>query len=76
MPDGADAPAPPRRSPPSSASEPTRGRSSPSRCAGTRMLEVLRALDAADVDAHDISRREATLDDVFLSLTETKEPVA
>jgi ABC-2 type transport system ATP-binding protein len=40
------------------------------------MLEVLRALDGADVEAHDISRRSATLDDVFLSLTEKKEPVA
>src|SRR4051794_31927683 len=37
---------------------------------GTRLVEVLRALDAADVDAVDVHRREATLDDVFLSLTE------
>ncbi|MEA2125629.1 MAG: type transport system ATP-binding protein [Solirubrobacteraceae bacterium] len=37
---------------------------------GTRLVEVMRALDSANIDAHDISRREATLDDVFLSLTE------
>jgi ABC-2 type transport system ATP-binding protein len=37
---------------------------------GTRLVEVMRALDGANIDAHDISRREATLDDVFLSLTE------
>jgi ABC-2 type transport system ATP-binding protein len=38
---------------------------------GTRLIEVVRALDAAGVDAVDISRREATLDDVFLALTST-----
>jgi ABC-2 type transport system ATP-binding protein len=38
---------------------------------GTRLMEVVRALDAAGVDAIDVHRREATLDDVFLSLTET-----
>jgi ABC-2 type transport system ATP-binding protein len=37
--------------------------------AGTPLLEVVRALDAADVAATDVHRREATLDDVFLSLT-------
>jgi ABC-2 type transport system ATP-binding protein len=37
--------------------------------AGLRLIEVVRALDAADVDALDIHRREATLDDVFLTLT-------
>ncbi len=37
---------------------------------GTRLMEVMRELDAAGIDAHDLSRREATLDDVFLSLTE------
>ena len=31
-----------------------------------RLLEVVRALDAAGVDALDVHRREATLDDVFL----------
>jgi ABC-2 type transport system ATP-binding protein len=36
---------------------------------GTRLMEVVRALDAAGVDAHDVHRREATLDDVFLTLT-------
>ena len=36
---------------------------------GTRLIEVVRALDAAGIDAVDIRRREATLDDVFLSLT-------
>jgi len=34
-----------------------------------RLVEVVRALDAAGVDAHDVARREATLDDVFLVLT-------
>jgi ABC-2 type transport system ATP-binding protein len=37
--------------------------------AGTRLVEVVRALDAAGVDAIDVHRREATLDDVFLTLT-------
>jgi ABC-2 type transport system ATP-binding protein len=36
---------------------------------GTRLVEVVRALDAAGVDAVDVHRREATLDDVFLTLT-------
>jgi ABC-2 type transport system ATP-binding protein len=36
---------------------------------GTRLVEVVRALDAAGVDATDVARREATLDDVFLTLT-------
>jgi ABC-2 type transport system ATP-binding protein len=36
---------------------------------GTRLIEIVRALDAAGIDAVDIRRREATLDDVFLSLT-------
>jgi len=36
---------------------------------GARLIEVIRALDAADVDALDVHRREATLDDVFLALT-------
>jgi|HubBroStandDraft_2_1064218.scaffolds.fasta_scaffold00011_3 ABC-2 type transport system ATP-binding protein len=38
---------------------------------GTRLVEVVRALDAAGVDAVDVHRREATLDDVFLTLTGT-----
>ena len=37
---------------------------------GTRLMEVMRALDAAGVDAVDLNRREATLDDVFLTLTD------
>jgi ABC-2 type transport system ATP-binding protein len=36
---------------------------------GTPLLEVVRALDTAGVAATDVHRREATLDDVFLSLT-------
>jgi ABC-2 type transport system ATP-binding protein len=36
---------------------------------GARLMEVIRALDAAEVDALDVHRREATLDDVFLTLT-------
>jgi ABC-2 type transport system ATP-binding protein len=36
---------------------------------GTRLVEVVRALDRAGVDATDVHRREATLDDVFLTLT-------
>ena len=39
--------------------------------AGTKLIEVVRALDAAGVDAADVQRREATLDDVFLTLTST-----
>jgi ABC-2 type transport system ATP-binding protein len=35
----------------------------------TRLVEVVRALDEAGVEATDVHRREATLDDVFLSLT-------
>jgi ABC-2 type transport system ATP-binding protein len=43
---------------------------------GTRLVEVVRALDAAGVDAVDVNRREATLDDVFLTLTGTQpEPL-
>jgi hypothetical protein len=37
---------------------------------GTRLMEVMRALDAEGVDAVDLNRREATLDDVFLTLTD------
>jgi len=40
--------------------------------AGTRLVEVVRALDAAGVDAIDVNRREATLDDVFLTVTGTR----
>jgi ABC-2 type transport system ATP-binding protein len=41
---------------------------------GTRLIEVVRALDAAGVDALDVQRREATLDDVFLTLTAGEAP--
>jgi ABC-2 type transport system ATP-binding protein len=38
---------------------------------GTRLMSVTRALDNAGIDAIDVHRREATLDDVFLALTDT-----
>ncbi len=44
--------------------------------AGTPLLDVVRALDAADVAATDVHRREATLDDVFLTLTTDRPKVA
>ena len=34
-----------------------------------RLVDVVRALDAEGVEAVDVQRREATLDDVFLTLT-------
>ena len=40
---------------------------------GVALAEVVRALDAAGVDTTDLHRREATLDDVFLALTEPSE---
>ena len=36
---------------------------------GVSLMQVMRALDAAGVDALDLNRRQATLDDVFLTLT-------
>jgi daunorubicin resistance ABC transporter ATP-binding subunit len=36
---------------------------------GVRSIEVLRALDDAGLEALDVTRREVTLDDVFLTLT-------
>jgi ABC-2 type transport system ATP-binding protein len=36
---------------------------------GTGLIDIVRALDDAGVDATDVTRREATLDDVFLTLT-------
>ncbi|MBI5089974.1 MAG: AAA family ATPase, partial [Actinobacteria bacterium] len=36
---------------------------------GVRLIEVVRALDEAGIDAVDLNRRQATLDDVFLALT-------
>ena len=41
---------------------------------GTRLVEIVRALDAAGVDASDVHRREATLDDVFLTITRNHHP--
>ncbi len=40
---------------------------------GTRLVEVVRALDSAGIDATDVHRRDATLDDVFLSLTNSEK---
>jgi ABC-2 type transport system ATP-binding protein len=37
--------------------------------AGTRIIEIVRALDAAGIDPADVQRRDPTLDDVFLTLT-------
>jgi len=36
---------------------------------GVRVIDVVRALDEAGIDAVDLNRRQATLDDVFLALT-------
>ena len=36
---------------------------------GIRVIDIVRALDEAGVEAVDITRREATLDDVFMTLT-------
>ncbi len=36
---------------------------------GTRVIDVVRALDEAGIDAVDLNRRQASLDDVFLALT-------
>ena len=36
---------------------------------GVRLIDVVRELDLAGVDAVDLNRRQATLDDVFLTLT-------
>ncbi len=43
---------------------------------GTGVIEVVRALDKAGVAVTDVHLRNATLDDVFLSLTAPKEMVA
>jgi ABC-2 type transport system ATP-binding protein len=42
----------------------------------TRLIEVVRALEDGGVDAHDVRRREATLDDVFFSLTSPRARAA
>ncbi len=43
-----------------------------------RLMEVMRAVDGTRADVIDINRRQATLDDVFLTLTSphraTEEP--
>jgi ABC-2 type transport system ATP-binding protein len=39
--------------------------------AGVPLAEVVRALDAAGVATNNLQRREATLDDVFLAITDT-----
>jgi ABC-2 type transport system ATP-binding protein len=44
--------------------------------AGTRLIEIVRALDAAGIDAVDVQRREVTLDDVFLAITRTHRAAA
>jgi len=36
---------------------------------GVRIIDIVRALDEAGIDAIDLNRRQATLDDVFLTLT-------
>jgi ABC-2 type transport system ATP-binding protein len=36
---------------------------------GVRLIDVMRALDAAGLEPVDLDRREVTLDDVFLTLT-------
>jgi ABC-2 type transport system ATP-binding protein len=42
----------------------------------TRLIEVVRALEDGGIDAHDVRRREATLDDVFFSLTSPRSRAA
>jgi ABC-2 type transport system ATP-binding protein len=41
---------------------------------GTRLVDVIRALDDAGVDVIDVNRRQSTLDDVFLTLTSHGAP--
>ncbi|MEP7045840.1 MAG: ATP-binding cassette domain-containing protein [Ilumatobacteraceae bacterium] len=41
---------------------------------GVRVIDVVRALDDAGIDAIDITRREASLDEVFLALTSARPP--
>src|SRR6476646_10216881 len=40
----------------------------------TRLIDVVRALDEAGIDAVDLNRRQATLDDVFLTITGGPRP--
>jgi ABC-2 type transport system ATP-binding protein len=41
---------------------------------GTRVIDIVRALDDAGIDAVDLNRRQASLDDVFLTLTGSGRP--
>ena len=41
----------------------------PDRRPARASIDVVRALDDAGIDAVDVNRRQATLDDVFLTLT-------
>jgi ABC-2 type transport system ATP-binding protein len=41
---------------------------------GVRLVDVVRTLDEAGVEAIDATRRQVTLDDVFLTLTSTSTP--
>lgn len=43
---------------------------------GVRLVDVVRTLDEAGIDAVDVNRRDATLDDVFLTLTAGPEEEA
>jgi ABC-2 type transport system ATP-binding protein len=43
---------------------------------GARVVDVIRALDQAGIDAVDVNRREASLDDVFLTLTSSDTTAA
>jgi ABC-2 type transport system ATP-binding protein len=40
----------------------------------SRLIDLVRALDEAGVDAVDVERRQSTLDDVFLTLTTSRSP--
>jgi ABC-2 type transport system ATP-binding protein len=41
----------------------------------TRLIDVVKALESHGVDAVDVQRREATLDDVFLTLTRPRQAI-
>ncbi len=43
---------------------------------GVRLIDVVRALDEAGIEAVDATRRQVTLDDVFLTLTASSTPTA
>ena len=43
---------------------------------GVRLVDVVRSLDDAQIDVLDVARREATLDDVFLTLTDDRSDTA